>query len=209
MSLSPESNLFRKAVSTQTNSHKPSDQDAAAEQMLQTIEELADRDAQIEDLRQQLGEANARLESYEQQNSGAEEQLKRTAADFQNFRRRTEQERIKWTENGRIEVITRFLDVYDDLSRSLEAAENATGDASDKLRQGIELIQRKFADEMEKMGVQPIEAVGEPFDVAQHDAMMQQPAPEGVAPGTVLQELQRGYRIGERVLRHSRVIVAS
>lgn len=205
-------------MSTQTNSHKPSDQDAAAEQMLQTIEELADRDSQIEDLRRQLDEAQARLADYEAQKpeeqeqawrAAAEEQLRRTAADFQNFRRRTEQERAKWTENGRVEVITRLLDVYDDLARSLEAAEATDGDATGKLREGVELIHRKFADEMNKLGVQPIEAVGEPFDVAQHEALMQQPAPEGVEPGTILQELQRGYRMGDRVLRHSRVIVAS
>lgn len=192
------------------NSQKPSDVDAAAEQMLQTIEDLAERDAQLEEMRAELGRMQGHLQTIEQQNLSAEEQLRRTAADFQNFRRRTEQERTKWREEGRAEAISRFLDVYDDFARSLDAIRQAgEGEALEKLREGIELVFRKFADEMDRMGVHPIEAVGEPFDVAQHEALMQEPAPEGVAPGTVLEEFQRGYRIGERILRHSRVKVAS
>ncbi len=178
--------------------------------MLQTVEELADRDSQIAELQTRLDDTTQRLSALEQQSQNTEDQLRRTAADFQNFRRRTEQERAKWREEGRVEIITRVLDLYDDLGRSLEAVQQAGDeDASGKLREGVELIYRKFADEMDRLGVQPIEAVGETFDVAQHEAMMQQPAPEGTTPGTVLQELQRGYRMGERVLRHSRVIVAS
>ncbi len=190
---------------------KISDADAAAEQWLQTVEELADRDAQLEEMRTELGQMQEKLLTIEQQNQGAEEQLRRTAADFQNFRRRTEQERVKWREEGKIEAITRFLDVYDDFARSLDAIRQADagGEGQDKLREGVELVFRKFAEEMERLGVQAIEAVGEPFDVAQHEALMQEPAPEGVASGTVLEEYQRGYRVGERVLRHSRVKVAS
>lgn len=188
---------------------KQSDVDAAAEQMLQTVAELADRDAQLEEMQQQLGQMQERLHTIEQQNHGAEEQLRRTAADFQNYRRRTEQERTKWREEGRVEVITRLLDLYDDFSRSLEAVQQGSDESVGKLREGVELVFRKFADELERLGVQPIQAVGEPFDVAQHEALMQEEAPEGVASGTVLEEFQRGYRMGERVLRHSRVKVAA
>ncbi len=194
---------------TPQSTQKPSDGDAAAAQWLQAIEELADRNAQIEEMQQQLAALRERADAAEQQAQAAEEQLRRTAADFQNFRRRTEQERAKWREEGRAEAVTRFLDVYDDFARVLGAIEDApTGEVSDKLHEGIELVFRKFEGEMEKLDVQPIEAVGQPFDVAQHDALMQAEAPEGVAPGTVLEEFQRGYRIGERVLRHSRVKVA-
>ena len=68
----------------------------------------------------------------------------------------------------------------------------------DFVREGV---YQNFSNALEKMGVQYIEAVGRPFDVHLHEAMMQMPAPEGTPPGTVLGEIQRGYRLGDRVLR--------
>jgi molecular chaperone GrpE len=72
----------------------------------------------------------------------------------------------------------------------------------------VGLVYRKFVDALKQLGVEPIEAEGQPFDEQEHEAVLQQPAPDGVAPGTVLSEVQRGYRLGERVIRHARVIVA-
>ena len=67
----------------------------------------------------------------------------------------------------------------------------------------------KFVTELQGIGVEAIEAEGEPFNEELHEAMMQQPAPDDVEEGTVLQEIRRGYRLDDQVLRHSRVIVAS
>jgi molecular chaperone GrpE len=104
--------------------------------------------------------------------------------------------------------------VLDDFRRSLDAAEQVAeqsegGAAYDALKTGVDLVYQNFSDVLQKIGVEYIEAVGQPFDENLHEALMQQPAPEGTAPGTVLAEIQRGYRLGDRVLRHSRVVVAS
>ncbi|HYE96579.1 MAG TPA: nucleotide exchange factor GrpE [Rubricoccaceae bacterium] len=152
-----------------------------------------------------IQEENERLRT---EVAGLQDQLLRRAADFQNYRRRTDQELGEARERGRGEVVTELLDVLDDLQRTLEAAREAAHPA-DPLLQGVELVVRKFEEALARFGVVPIEAVGQPFDPHLHDALMQQPSPGPEAPsGTVLAEVQRGYRLGERVLRHARVIVA-
>ncbi|MDQ7040223.1 MAG: nucleotide exchange factor GrpE [Rhodothermus sp.] len=154
-----------------------------------------------------------RIEQLEAELAQKEDQLMRAVAELRNYRRRVEQEKQQLLDLGKAEAIRPLLEVLDDLERSLEAARQAEtqdpGVAYHKLREGVELVHQKFLKELTALGVQPIEAMGQPFNPALHEAMMQQPAPEGVTPGTVLQEVQKGYRLGERVLRHSRVVVAA
>lgn len=138
----------------------------------------------------------------------------RQAAEFQNYRRRTDQEKDALFDMGKAAVLRQMLGVLDDLARSVEASDKAaeqeaTGEAFRLLHEGVELVYRKFEEELERLGVAPIEAVGTPFNEHDHEAIMQQPAPEGVEPGTVLADYQKGYRLGDRVLRHSKVVVAS
>ena len=181
-------------------SEQMNDKDDAADIALAAVDELADQAAEIEDLRKELDETK--------------QQLLRQAAEFQNYRRRTEQEKSQLVELGKSVVIQQFLDVFDDFQRSLAAAEQAEQQegardaAYASLKEGVELVYKKFTDELAKHGVEPIEAVGTAFDENMHDAMLQQPSDE-YAPGTVIQEIQRGYRMGDRVLRHAKVIVAA
>lgn len=159
-----------------------------------------------------LAAVSEELEQHRTQVKELEDQLLRRVAEFQNYRRRTEAEFGQAAERGRAEVVMEMLDVFDDLRRSLDAAEDAEaeeggGPAYQALKTGVELVYRKFADALAAFGVVEIEAVGQPFDENLHEAMMQQDAADA-APGTIVGEIQRGYRMGERVLRHARVIVA-
>ncbi|MFQ5569330.1 MAG: nucleotide exchange factor GrpE [Rhodothermales bacterium] len=142
------------------------------------------------------------------------DQLLRQAAEYQNYRRRTERERAEWGRRAQAQVIEPLLTVLDDFRRSLDASaqaeqQEASGPAYQALKEGLELVYQNFSDVLTKLGVEYIEAVGKPFDENQHEALMQLPAPEGTEPGVVLEEIQRGYRLGDRVLRHSRVVVAA
>lgn len=145
------------------------------------------------------------------------DKLLRQAAEYQNYRRRTEREKARMIEEGRRQVILPMLEVLDDLERSLEAAGQVESDESaeagaaySSLREGVELVYQKFLTELEKLEVEPIEAVGQPFDEKYHEAVFQQPASEEAEAGTVLEEVQTGYLMGgERVLRHSKVVVAA
>jgi molecular chaperone GrpE len=137
----------------------------------------------------------------------------RQAADFQNFRRRAMEDRAYSLDIGRNQIALPALDILDDLRRSIEAADESVeaGEAKafEALHSGVRLVYEKFVTELDKIGIRPMVSVGEPFDEDRHEAMMQQPAPEGTEPGIVLGEIQKGYTIGDRVLRHARVIVAS
>lgn len=181
-------------------SQQMSERNDAADIALAAVDELADRAAEFDTLKEQL--------------DAAQEQLLRNAAEFQNYRRRTEQEKSQLIELGKSVVIRHFLDIVDDLQRSLEAAEQAEQQESQNsptyaaLKEGVELVYRKFTDELARHGVEPIEAVGREFDENEHEAMMQQPETDA-SPGTVIDELQKGYRMGDRILRHAKVIVAA
>jgi molecular chaperone GrpE len=143
------------------------------------------------------------------------DQLLRQVAEFQNYRRRTEQEKNNLVQSGKAKVIQQMLEVLDDFSRSVEAAEQMeqqkaeSGEAYRLLKAGIDMVYQKFSNELIRLGVVPIEAVGKPFDEREHEALMQHPAPNGTPPGTVLEEIQKGYRLGDRVLRHTKVVVAT
>ncbi|MDE2995909.1 MAG: nucleotide exchange factor GrpE [Bacteroidota bacterium] len=178
----------------------PEEEDKDA--VLQAIDELADRAHEIERIKEELEQAT--------------DQVKRQAAEFQNYRRRTEQEKAMSVTLGKSLVISSLLDTIDDFERSLDATNKAESEteselspAYQSLKSGVELVYQKLTGELKKLGVEPIEAVGEPFDEELHEAMMQQPAEEGQEAGIVLTEIQRGYRMGDRVLRHARVIVSS
>jgi len=170
--------------------------------VLSAIDELADRALEIERLKEDLEMST--------------DQLKRQAAEFQNYRRRTEQEKAQSVSLGKSIVIQRLLDVTDDFHRSLDATAQAEGEnegalspAYQSLKSGVELVYQKLMDELTKLNVEPIESVGKPFNEDEHEALMQQPAGEGEEEGMVVSEIQRGYRMGDKVLRHARVIVTT
>ena len=156
----------------------------------------------------------AELAQAKEELASLQDKLVRQAAEFQNFRRRTAQEKSTLVEYGKSLVLQNMLDAIDDVGRSKEAAEKLEGQedaeaAYRALKKGVDLVYEKFMSELARLDVQPIEAVGRPFDEKEHEAIMQQPAPEGMGTDVVLQEVQKGYRMGDRVLRHSKVIVSA
>jgi len=141
----------------------------------------------------------------------------RQTAEFQNYRRRTEQEKARMMEFGKASVVQQLLDVVDDFERSLEAAraagagagEDGAAQALAALVEGVGLVYAKLQEALARAGVEAIESVGKPFDEHEHEALMQQPVAEGQEPGIVVGEILKGYRMGDRVLRHARVIVSA
>lgn len=158
-------------------------------------------DADADALRTELDELRRELDQ-------AREQLLRKAAEFQNYRRRTEEEKRVLVEIGKGSVVEQLLDVVDDLARTVDASKEETA-TLETISRGAELVYDKLMTELKKIGVEPIEAVGTPFDENLHEALMRQPVTDGTAPGTVVQEIRRGYRMDDRVLRHARVVVAA
>jgi len=127
----------------------------------------------------------------------------RLAADFDNYRKRVAREHAELAKRANERLLNELLPVLDDLERALEAA-SAHEEA--KLEEGVELVHRSLAALLERHGLTPIETEGA-FDPHVHEALLAQPG-EGAEPGSVLQVLQKGYRLGDRVLRPARVIVS-
>ena len=131
--------------------------------------------------------------------------LLRTRADFANFKRRTEDERVTQREILMERFLKDFLPIADNMERGLAAAAQTRD--YEKLVGGVEAVHRQMLALLEKTGVTPMDAVGKPFDAHVHEAMGGEPS-DTHAPGTVTAELQRGYTLGSRVLRPALVKVA-
>ena len=142
--------------------------------------------------------------------SAERDQRLRLAAEFANYRRRMENQRVEWPARARATVIRPLLPILDDLERSLDVAGQTESEdvAFLSLRSGVNLVYKNFIAELEKFGLERIQALGMPFDENLHEAVGQAPAAEGSESGSVLHESQAGYRLGDRVLRHAQVIVA-
>jgi molecular chaperone GrpE len=134
------------------------------------------------------------------------DQLLRKNAEMDNMRKRQQKERIIVFEQAQAAAIEAFLPVNDDLLRTLQAIEPS--EETKAIQEGIELVAGKFQGVLEKYGVETITEKGVPFDVNLHEALMRQPAQEGVPSDQVLEVLENGYKLGERVIRHAKVIVS-
>ncbi len=130
--------------------------------------------------------------------------LLRKAAEFDNFKRRTENEQAMCIENANARLITELLPVLDNFERSIVAVQGK--DDFDGLRNGVDLIYNNLKSVLEEYGVETIQAVGEEFDPEKHDALMQV-AHDDYPSGAVVDEHLKGYVMNDRVLRHAQVLV--
>jgi molecular chaperone GrpE len=130
------------------------------------------------------------------------EHLKRVAADFENYRKRAARDQESLVARAAERLVRELLPVLDDLERALQAAEQHE---EAKLEEGVRLVHRQLAETLRKEGLEEISTDGK-FDPHLHEALLAQPA-EAEA-GTVIEVLQKGYRLGDRVLRPARVVVA-
>ncbi|HKP56968.1 MAG TPA: nucleotide exchange factor GrpE [Polyangiales bacterium] len=133
------------------------------------------------------------------------DQLLRTAADFDNFRKRARREMEDAKTRGKDEAIKEILPVFDNLERAVAAAENAQAISS--VIEGVKMVLKLFEDTADRMGLKRIKTVGERFDPAVHEAIQQQET-DAHPPGTILTEVVPGYTFGQRLLRASMVVVA-
>lgn len=176
------------------------DKEVAAQQAGEQETQEAQTEAQepdVKTLQQELDKARAQCEEYL-------DLAQRKQAEFSNYRRRTEGVRQEAYDDGRRDAIEKLLPVVDNLERALAAA----GEEQTPLKDGVDMVLRQTRDAFLKMGVEEIDPLGQPFDAELHNAVMQGTAEEG-EPGTVCLVLQKGYRLGSRVIRHAMVKVVA
>ena len=130
----------------------------------------------------------------------------RLAADFENFRKRQAQEREDLLKYGAVNTLKQFIEVLDNFDRGQKAVENI--EDCQKIKESFNLVMKQMKDTLTKLGLEVIETEGKEFDPNFHEAVMQTPTSEH-PEGTIINELQKGYKVGDKVLRASLVNVAS
>jgi molecular chaperone GrpE len=148
----------------------------------------------------------AQLSEARKEITTLKDQLLRKAAEFENFRRRNEERQADLVRYGNERLITELLPVIDDFQRSLKAGREHPD--FEPFYTGVEMLSSKLLRVLEARGLKPIHAAGEPFNVDYHDAMLQIPV-EGVPPGTIIDDIETGYMLHDKVIRHSKVTVAT
>ena len=153
------------------------------------------------------GGEDARVAALEQELAEAKDRTLRVAADLENFRKRALKEREEAHHFGHQNLVKDLLPSVDNLERAVDHARKSGEESASGLLEGVELVLRELHGVLAKHGVTPIEALGQPFDPALHEAMAQ--VPDGSQPpGTVVEVFQRGYQLRARLLRPARVVVS-
>lgn len=168
----------------------------------------------IEDGADDGADASAEVARLEEELAAAKDKWLRAVADLENYKKRVKREMDEAVLRATQQLLSAFLPVMDNLERALEVGEPAANNASDEnaknvqnLVTGIRMVKDEFIGALSRHGIEPVGAVGEPFDPSVHDALQQIDSPDH-APGVVVREFEKGYRMGERLLRPARVIVA-
>ncbi len=149
-------------------------------------------------------EEEVSVEKLEETIKELKDTVLRKAAEFENYKRRTNSEQQDLWKYAAESFILKILPVYDDLQRSIEHLEESN---LDSIKDGLKLVTDKFAKALDEQGIKKIEAQGETFDVEYHEALLQQPSKD-VEPNTVIQEVEAGYLYKDKGVKDSKVIVS-
>lgn len=186
-------------------------EETTAEEIKDTEKPETDSESKEEDKKEKKADkkkakADKKQDALKEKVEELEDRVKRQMAEFENFRKRTEKEKTAMFETGAKSVIEKILPVVDNFERGLASVpEEEKGGA---FAQGMEMIYKQLMQELEKMEVKPIPAVGEEFNPDFHNAVMQVESDE-YESGVIAQELQKGYTYRDSVVRHSMVAVVS
>lgn len=167
-------------------------------------EEIKDEDKTSSSTEEETKEEN-KIAELEKEVAELKDRFLRKAAEFENYKRRNENDQLNLIKYAAESFIIKLLPVIDDFERSLEHIDTAK--SNEALKEGIKLVYDKLMKVLDDQGVKKIDSVGKPFDVHYHEALLQR-KDDKVEPHTVLEEVEKGYLYKDRVIRHSKVIVS-
>ena len=184
---------------------KNNQQENAEEIVEETVEETTEEAAENkeEETYTVSREQMEKMEQLAKLVSDSNDKYLRLAAEYDNYRKRTTREKENIYNDAKADTVKPFLDVYDNLVRGLQQFEEGDGH-----RQGLEMIAKQFLSVLEKLGVQEIEAEGQPFDPEKHNAVMHV-EDETVGENTIVEVFQKGFTLNEKVIRFAMVKVAN
>lgn len=204
--MSNNNNEITDDINQQTKNNDAEGNAEEAQPVEASGKEMNKTEKELEKLRADLNEKDVALLAMEQERNDWKEKFMRKMAEFDNYKRRTDQEQQSLMKYAGERLIIKLLPVIDDFERSIQ---HITDESDVKtLQQGVQLIYEKFVKFLSDQDIKKIDAVGKPFDVQFHDALYQQPS-DTYPPHTVIQDVQAGYTYKDRVIRHAQVIVAA
>lgn len=165
-------------------------------------------ETRFSELAARLADVEERLLTEQEESGRLREALLRKTADFENLKRRTEKEKTDFFKFALAEVFSDLLGVLDNFERALQHLSNGDAAAGTDVHVGIEMISRQLSEVLKRYGLEEVPATGLPFDPTVHDAVLREES-DGMAPGTVLAVLQKGYFLNNRLLRPAKVKVAA
>lgn len=146
-------------------------------------------------------------EKLKEENAALNDKYLRLFAEFDNFKRRTQKERVELLQTAGKDVVISLLPVLDDFDRANKAMENASDVAA--VREGVQLVHSKLKGILAQKGLKEMESVNMPFDTDNHEAITKIPAPNEELKGKVIDELEKGYTLNDKVIRFAKVVVGS
>lgn len=163
-----------------------------------------------EEVIQNTGDATSDVEIPESGNeessvAALNDKYLRLYSEFDNFRRRSQRERAELIRTASEEVFKALLPVLDDFERAIASMQDAKD--IEAIREGVGLIHHKLAGILDAKGLKAMESLGQPFDVEKHEAISQMKAPEPALKGMVIEELEKGYTLHDKVIRYAKVII--
>jgi molecular chaperone GrpE len=180
-------------------------QESTAEEA-ETAEEISDTSE--EENKEVEEEEITPLEKAQIEVKEAKDKYLRLYSEFENYRRRTAKEKIDFTKTATEKLIEDLLPILDDFERAQKSFPEVEGEESDPIREGFDIIYNKFKKTLEKQGVTEIEnPTGKELDTNLHEAITQFPAPKEELKGKIVDQVEKGYLLGEKVVRFSKVVV--
>ena len=173
------------------------DEDASMEAEI----EITDKEAESEPtLEQKMAQAEAETAQWK-------DKFMRLAAEFENYKRRTSRERVDLIKTAGKDVIVNMLPVLDDFDRAFKASEKVTDETAKEALKGFELIFNKFKTTLEQKGLEVMKCEGEEFDPEYHEALTEIPAPTPDLQGKIIDVLEKGYYLNDKIIRYAKVVV--
>ena len=187
--------MSEEQVNKNEETHEKATEATAEEQENNSSEASENKDSELDP-----------IEKLEAEVKDLKDQNLRLYAEFENFRRRTAKERLQLMESANKDTLTALLPVMDDFDRALKNTEETEANAS--VLEGLRLIQHKMTETLKGKGLSAMESsIGKAFDVEEMEAITQIPAPSPELAGKVIDEVEKGYKIGEQVIRYAKVVV--
>jgi len=188
-----------------TEAEQPSDKAPESAEITDASEPLLTEDTEVpaaDDDVSALAQAQARIADYDDRH-------KRLFAEFENFRRRTAKERLDMILQANSDLLRDLLPIVDDMDRALKVLEQSEQKEliDSPFAEGVKLVRNKMHQTLERKGLKAFDAAGKPFDPDRHEAITQIPAPTEELKGCVVDEIEKGYTLGDRVLRFAKVVV--